>query len=51
MSVAVHEKEPEGFLAMVEVAACHIEIDGKLLLVKRAEHCQEPSTWCLPGAS
>ncbi len=49
MHIEVYEKKPEGFLAKTEVAACYIEIDGKILFLQRAERCSEPGTWSLPA--
>lgn len=47
--VKVYEQMPIGFNAQVEVAACYIEIDGKLLLLQRASGKREAETWGVPA--
>jgi 8-oxo-dGTP diphosphatase len=45
----VHEKEPEGFTPHVEVAACYLEINGKILLLERASGRLESGRWGVPA--
>lgn len=45
----VYTKKPDGFSPIIEVAACYLEIDGKLLLVQRSAHKSEPGTWSVPA--
>ena len=45
----VHEREPEGFTPQVQVAACYLEIDNKLLLLQRAFGKLEPEKWTVPA--
>lgn len=49
LDIEIHEKKPEGFLPQVQVAACYLEIDGKLLLLQQASHKLEPGRWGVPG--
>jgi RimJ/RimL family protein N-acetyltransferase/8-oxo-dGTP pyrophosphatase MutT (NUDIX family) len=43
------DKPPENFKPHVEVASCYIEIDGKILLMKRAATSPEGNTWGVPA--
>jgi 8-oxo-dGTP diphosphatase len=45
----VHEIAPEGFTPQVQVAACYLEIDNKLLLLQRAHGNLEPRKWGVPA--
>lgn len=45
----IWEAPPEDFKPQVEVAACYVEADGKLLYMKRAPHCLEGGTWGVPA--
>lgn len=45
----VHEIAPEGFTPQVQVAACYLEIDNKLLLLQRAHGNLEPGKWGVPA--
>lgn len=47
--IEIHEKKPENFNAQVQVAACHIEIDGQLLLLQRAHGKAEGGAWGVPA--
>lgn len=49
MSIEVHESRPVRFSPQVEIAGCHVEIDGKLLLLKRASHMSEGDKWGAPA--
>ncbi len=49
LDIEIHEKEPEGFSPQVEVSACYLEIDSKLLLLQRASNKLEPGRWGVPG--
>jgi 8-oxo-dGTP diphosphatase len=49
MSVEVHETPPAGFSPQVEVAACYLEHDGKVLLLERASGKSEPNKWGAPA--
>lgn len=40
---------PEGFKPRVEVAACYVEIDGKILLMERSLSSIESKTWGVPA--
>jgi 8-oxo-dGTP diphosphatase len=42
LDIEVHEKEPNGFNPQVEVAACYLEIDNKLLLLQSTSKKSEP---------
>ncbi len=49
MKVEVYEARPEGFEARVEVAACYLEIDGRMLLLQNALSKSEPGKWGVPA--
>jgi 8-oxo-dGTP pyrophosphatase MutT (NUDIX family) len=48
MSLKIYDKKPEDFTAKVEVAACFLEISGKLLLLQRATG-KETGAWGVPA--
>lgn len=45
----VHEIAPAGFTPQVQVAACYLEINNKLLLLQRAHGKLEPGKWGVPA--
>lgn len=45
----IWESAPENFQPRLEVAACYIEIDGKILLMERASSSPEGRTWGVPA--
>lgn len=45
----VHEIAPAGFTPQVQVAACYLEINNKLLLLQRAPGKLEPGKWGVPA--
>ena len=45
----VHQVPPEGFTPQVQVAACYIEINNKLLLLQRAQGKLEAGKWGVPA--
>ncbi|MBA2728816.1 MAG: NUDIX hydrolase [Parachlamydiaceae bacterium] len=45
----VYDVAPVDFLPTVEVAACYIEIDSKLLLLQRGKVNFEPGLWGVPA--
>lgn len=45
----IWESPPENFQCRVEVAACYVEIDGKILLMERAHNSAEGKTWGVPA--
>jgi 8-oxo-dGTP diphosphatase len=45
----IYEIAPEGFTPQVQVAACYLEIGGKLLLLQRAHGKLEPGKWGVPA--
>ena len=47
--IEIHENKPEGFTPHVQVAACYIEIDHKILLLQRAFGKLEPEKWGVPA--
>ena len=49
LNTEVHEKEPDGFNPQVQVAACYIEIDNKLLLLQSTPEKSEPEVWGVPA--
>jgi 8-oxo-dGTP diphosphatase len=49
LKLEVHESAPDGFTPQVEVAACYLEIDHKLLLLQLAEGKSEAGKWGVPA--
>ena len=49
LDIEIHEKKPEGFTPQVQVAACYLEIDNKLLLLQRAVGKSQPGKWSVPA--
>lgn len=45
----IWESPPENFQPRVEVAACYVEIHGRILLMERASHSAEGKTWGVPA--
>jgi len=45
----VYTQKPQDFHPGVEVAACYLEINGKLLLLLRSEGKREAGRWGVPG--
>lgn len=45
----IWESPPDGFQALVEVSACYLEKDGKVLFVKRSPQCIEGKLWGVPA--
>ncbi|HEY2811692.1 MAG TPA: NUDIX hydrolase [Rhabdochlamydiaceae bacterium] len=49
LEIELHEKKPPGFSSTVEVAACYLERENKLLLLKRSLTSSEPGRWGVPA--
>lgn len=47
--IEIYEHRPVDFKPLVEVAACFLEIDNKLLMLKRASEKLEGGMWGVPG--
>jgi 8-oxo-dGTP diphosphatase len=45
----IHDQTPEKFVPQVEVAACYLEIDGKILILQRTNTQCEPGKWGVPA--
>jgi mutator protein MutT len=45
----IHDTLPEQFAPQVEVAACYLEIDGKILVLQKTSTQPEPGTWGIPA--
>lgn len=45
----LHTKKPQNFHPTFDTVSCFIEYDGKILLLLRHDHKNEPNTYCLPG--
>lgn len=45
----VHQSLPEGFVPQVQVAACYLEINNRLLLLQRAQGKLEAGKWGVPA--
>jgi 8-oxo-dGTP pyrophosphatase MutT (NUDIX family) len=49
LDIEIHDKVPHTFSPQVQVAACYLEIDGKILLLQRASNKSEPGRWGVPA--
>lgn len=47
--VAVYRAKPPGFIPKVKVAACYLQLDNKLLLLRRASDNSEAGSWGVPA--
>ncbi len=47
--IEIYETAPEGFSARVQVSACYLIFDGKILLLQRAADRVEPGSWGVPA--
>lgn len=47
--IEVHESQPNDFKCHIQIAACYIEIEGKLLLLQRANRLSEEKKWGVPA--
>lgn len=45
----VHESKPEGFSEKIQVGACYVEIDNKLLLLQLSSTKSESGKWGVPA--
>ena len=48
-AIKVYDTKPEGFIPQVQATGCYLEVDGKLLLLQRANHKSEPGLWGVPA--
>jgi 8-oxo-dGTP pyrophosphatase MutT (NUDIX family) len=49
MSIEIYESTPPGFSPQVEISACYLEFDGKVLLLERASNKSEGNKWGAPA--
>lgn len=49
LKIEIYDEEPAAFHPRIKVAACYIEIDKKLLLLKRAQGKLEGGSWGVPA--
>ena len=47
--IEIYDKKPEGFDTAIQVSACCVEAEGKILFVQRAKSKTEPGSWEVPG--
>ena len=47
--VEVYEKAPVDFVDKVQVSACYLDVEGRLLLLQCAFNRQEPGKWGVPA--
>lgn len=47
--IEIYELEPKDFNADVEVSACYLEIEGKILLLAQGPKKQETGAWGVPA--
>ena len=45
----VFTEKPKGFFAKISVAACYLEFEGKLLVLKRNPRSHQGGTWGVPA--
>lgn len=45
----IYREEPVGFNPKFEAVGCHLECDGKILLLLRQDHKKEGNKWGEPG--
>lgn len=48
-AIQIFYQQPDSFYPKVEVAACYVEIDGKLLLLERSSQNTEANCWGVPA--
>ncbi len=49
LTIEVYEKIPLDFVSKVEVSACYLEVEGRLLLLQRTADKQESGRWGVPA--
>lgn len=49
LKLEVHQTQPEDFVPQVQVAACYIEIDNRILLLQLARGKSEAGKWGVPA--
>lgn len=47
--MTIYQTKPANFNPAMEVAACYIEYNKRILLLLRQDHKPQENTWCLPG--
>jgi 8-oxo-dGTP pyrophosphatase MutT (NUDIX family) len=47
--IDLYDTKPDGFDTSIQVSACCIEAEGKILFVQRAKHKAGPLLWECPG--
>ena len=47
--IEIHETKPIDFKVLAEIAACYIEINGKILLLQQGLKKQETGAWGVPA--
>jgi len=47
--IEVYDQQPEDFCPQVEIAACYLEIENKILLLQCGVHKSEPGKWGVPA--
>ena len=47
--IEVYRAKPQGFLPIVEVSACYVEFNNKLLFLKRSIGNSQENTWGIPA--
>jgi len=45
----IYKTEPENFISRFEIVSCHVEHDGKILILHRQNHKPQGNTWGLPA--
>ena len=49
INIQIHENAPVGFNPWVEVSACYLEIEGKVLFLQRSPEKSEGGKWGVPA--
>jgi len=47
--IEIHSHAPQGFSSALQVSACYLLFEGKILLLKRAADKIEPHVWGVPA--
>lgn len=45
----IYTQKPEAFEIQMEVAACYLDVGGKLLFLRRSKDRNGGGSWCVPG--
>lgn len=49
LDVEVHDQIPNQFCPQVQISACYLEVDGKILLLQQSKKKSQPGKWGVPA--